>query len=214
MRTRAHSRVIPALVRGREITRDAVTELPERRGYLVVTGLGAPRGWGQVHEPVHDGFVRGLEVHADAPIKPRLRNAFNTAREELVRRCDALIERRAPDAGLLALYLDEDDAHVISVGPNRAYHWRGSEHSRLSSREADPTRGLLRGDPTHAITSIGARDTLMLGSEAAFTEVAVRKVANVMRADSETEVAILAALLTDPARELGTGAAAMVLRIE
>ena len=214
MRTDFHISVEAARVRDREIARHVVRELDGSRGFLITSGVGAPRGWSFTHEPLGDGFVRGLTENAQIPARPRLRNAFSAARDELAERCNALIERRVPDAAALALYFDGGDAHVIAAGNTRAYLWRHGEHRRLTSEQRGGVNGgILREEAGHSEIAVEPRDVILLGTGSAFSEKSVEKLSSVLHADPETSVGILATLMTEPARELGTGAAAVALRI-
>ena len=214
MRPDTHTSVEPAHVRDREIDRHAVHELAGARGFLITSGLGPPRGWSFTHAPLAEGFERGLVENAAVPPRPRVRNAFDAARDELAERVGALIERRVPDAAALALYFEGGNAHIIAAGHVRAYLWRAGEHRRLTAdHDATPTRGILYEEAGHTEIALEPGDVMLLGTGSAFSQKSVPKLAAVIRADPETSVGILATLMTEPARELGTGAAAVALRV-
>lgn len=216
MRVESHQSLQLATVHDHSIARHGVLKLEGGHVFVLTTGIGQPRTWGFTRAPLFEGFEAGLTEASAMPPKERVRHAFGAARTRLVVRCNALIEQRVPDASLGALVLLNDTAHVISAGRVRAYLWRHGEHQRLTpdhEGHSDATCGVLRGDPAHCQVPLEPRDVLMLGSTTAFSPAAVAKIAAVMKADPETPVSILATLMTEPAKNTGAGAAAVVVRV-
>lgn len=211
MRPDAHLSIVAAEVRSHTIARHGGLRTDGGRAFVLVGAMGLPRYWSMVIRTALGGFESGLADSA-ATGAARLSAAVRAAQDNLVRQCDALIERLLPDATLVGVLLDQQDLHVVSVGPGRVYvHRRGTPH-RLTPRE-DPTDGLLRGAPASCSYPIEPDDIVLAGSVSAFSVRAIGKLASVLEADSRTPVSVLATLLTEPASRAGVGAVAIAARI-
>lgn len=211
MRPDAHLSIVPAEVRERSIARHGGLRLDSGRTYVLAGGMGLPRLWPRVILAALEGFEKAIAQSA-APSGERLDLGVRAAQESLRSACDALIERMLPDATLLALTVDHDDLHAVSVGPGRIYvHRRGTPH-RLTPRE-DPSEGLLRGAPAKCAYPIEPGDVILAGSVSAFSMRAIAKLASVLEADDEAQPSVLATLLTEPASRAHVGAVALAARV-
>ena len=211
MRPDAYLSIVPAEVRDHPIARHGGLKLDSGRTYVLAGGMGLPRLWPRVIEAALGGFERAIRESA-APSAERLTLGVRGAQEALRSACDALIERMLPDASLLALTVDHDDLHAVSVGPGRVYvHRRGTPH-RLTPRD-DPTEGLMRGAPAKCAYSIEPGDVILAGSVSAFSMRAIAKLASVLEADGQAQPSVLASLLTEPAGRARVGAVAVAARV-
>lgn len=210
MRSESHLSIVPAEVRAHTILRHGGLRLDGGRAFVLVGSMGLPRYWSMVIRAALSGFEAGFGESKSAGAQ-RLGAAVRASQDNLIRHCDALIERLLPDGALVGLFLDHGDLHVISVGPGRVYvHRRGTPH-RLTPRD-DPTDGLLRGSPSCCSYPIEPGDVILAGSVSAFSAKAIGKLASVLEADPGTPPAVLATLLTEPASRAGVGAVAVAAR--
>ena len=211
MRPESHLSLAPADVRDHPLARHGGAELEARRVFALVSAMGLPRYWPLVIRAALGGFTRAI-ASCTGSAAARLDEGVRGAQDALSRECDALIERMLPDASLVALLLDHDDLHAVSVGPGRVYvHRRGAPH-RLTPRD-DPAEGLLRGTPARCSHPIEPDDVILAGSVSAFSVRAIAKLASVLEADARTPPSVLASLLTEPAGQAGVGAVAIAMRI-
>lgn len=211
MKVDGHSSIVRAEVRGHELARHAVGRLAGGRGWAITCPIGWPRLWSRVADEVLAGFERGLAAGRGQPAPRRLEMAVDAARDDLAAGCEALVERMTPDATLLALLLERGELHVLSAGPARVYLHRRGRPQRLTPRE-DDEHGLLHASPVASETHLEPGDLVLAGSVSAFSTQAIDKVASVLDRDGDAPPSVLASLLTDPVRDAGVGAAAVVLR--
>jgi serine/threonine protein phosphatase PrpC len=211
LRTEGHISITRADVRGYGLQRHAAKQYDRNRAFAITTGLGLPRTWQYTAEGVLHGFGQGLEQSHDQG-KSRLQDAFTTARGVLIERCEALIEHQVPDATLTACLLDGSDLHVLCAGAGRAYLHRQGNPQRLTPRDKNPD-GLLHARPVRCSIVVEPGDLIIAGSASAFSVRAIGRVAAVLEEDPNTPASVIADLLTAPANESGTGAAAIALRV-
>jgi len=204
--------VAPAEVREAHLRRHAVRKLDRGRAFALSTGLGPPRAWQEATGAVLAGFEEGLEGGRDAGAKERLQQAYDAARESLVTYCNSLIERAIPSATLVALVLDHEGVHVLSVGTGRVYLHRTGSPQRLTPRNASQ-EGLIDGTAATTVSRLEPGDLLLAGSASAFSTASVGRVASVLQSDANTPPSVLVNLLTDPARKAGVGGVALALRV-
>lgn len=213
MHPHAHVIVAPAEVRDVPLRRHAAVRLDGGRAFALSTGVGSPRLWSYATKPALLGFGKGLDSGHGLDPDARLNHAYQLSRAELVSACNVLIERNVPDATLFAVLLHHGGMHYIGAGAARAYLHRAGKPTRLTPRDADANKGLLRGEAFHGSAPVQPGDLVMMGSDSAFSAASVGRVANVLQEDPSAPPSIVASLLTEPARKAGVGAAAVVLRI-
>lgn len=212
MRNEGHIDIAKATLRGVTVTRHAVARFDGGRTFVATVGLGWPRLWAFSTEAIVSGFGEGIAKSGSARGAERLRAAMQGARERFIERCEALIERQLPDAGVIGLTLDGGELHVHAVGPVRAYLHRKGESQRISPRdEAD--RGILDAPIAESSMWLDPGDLIIAGSVSAFSTQAVARVASVLKQDPSTAPNVVATLLTEPAEGAGIGAASIVVRI-
>lgn len=213
MRTESHISVAKAHVREGELTAHAGARYEGGRAFAIVSGLGLPRTWWIAIGAVLRGLERGLdEAKIDRRGVERLVHACDRARSELSETCDHLVEKAAPDAALAAVLFDQGELHVVSSGPARVYLHRSGKPQRLTPREDTPA-GVLRARFSHCSATLEPGDLVMAGSASAFSMKSIAQVVSVLQQDARTPPAVLASLLTDPAGQAGSGAAAIVMRV-
>jgi hypothetical protein len=215
VRTEFHISVTRTLVREGELSRHVALCWEGGRAFAVVTGLGLPRTWPMVTRAMARGIEEALEETRGKGVRGAARalQCAERARVVLASVGDQLIERRLPDAALVAALLDRGECDVVSAGPMRAYLHRRGKPQRLTSRE-EPEGGLLRSAVSHCRVALEPGDLLMFGSVSAFSTRAIAQVVGVLEADPRAPPGVIASLLTDPAGQAGVGAAAIVVRIE
>ena len=212
MRNDAYESIAPAEVRGQAIRRHGVARYEGGRVFAVATGIGWPRGWALARRHAFRGLAQGLEESKGAGPRERLQAAMSGARTALIDACNALVERRVPDAGLVVVMLSNGAVHVAVVGDARVYLQRRGHPERLTPRE-QPAEGLIDGEVVTAESLLDPDDLLLVGSASAFSEAAISRVGGVLQSDADAPPAALASLLTDPARRAGVGAAAFAIRV-
>lgn len=178
----------------------------------MASALGMPRLWHMGIKTSLDAFMDGLYAEENAPITARLDAGMHNARMVLVQACQALVERIAPDVSMLALAIEDDAVHVVSVGATRAYIYRGGVPRRLTSRD-DTAAGILVESPVRSRMPIEAGDIILAGSVSAFSTHAVSRITTILTADRDATPSTLASVLTEPAGKSGVGAAAVVVRL-
>lgn len=212
MRAESHISIARAKVRDAELARHTAARFDAGRAFAVSAALALPRLWEYATAGTIAGFGAGLEKHKSATAAQRLDGAMNEARQALGARCDALVEKKLPDATLLGLILDSGELHVASAGPGRVYLHRRGDPRRLTPREDEP-EGLLRARPAVCREPLEPGDVILAGTVSAFSVRAIGKLASVLEADPKSPPAVLASLLVEPAARAGLGAAAIVLRV-
>lgn len=216
MRSDGHASVAPAEVRGTPLARHGIGEYDGGRAFAIVEANGWPRLWGYAVRAVMGGLAASF---ADLKDKRRemegddiLLAATKAARAALVTSCNSLVERQVPDASMTAVLLHRGELHVMRVGPGRVYVHRDGQPQRLTPRD-DNDAGLIDGQTTLARLALDAGDLVLAGTASAFSTRSVGRVASVLQSDPDVPPAVLASLLTDPARKAGVGAGALALRI-
>jgi hypothetical protein len=207
-----HASTARAVVRGRAHRHHAVRCMDEQGACILVAPHGRPRLWGRIVGAVLDGFDAGFRAASGASGGRRLIEALEDARRALDEISAQLIERSAPDAAALALWMEGETVHGAVVGAGRAYVHHHGHTERLSPRELPPD-GLRNGAP-HMFTGPLHPGTLVFaGTEPAFTAEAVHRSAETLQRDPDLQPSTLVGLLTDPAEQEGLGAAAVALRV-
>ena len=209
MRTESHISVAQADVNGYGLTRHLAVRYDRGQVFFVAGGAGRPRLWHYALDATQAGFEAGLAQEVSSS---RLEQAFHGARDRLIAACDALIERDLPDVHLVAGALDQGRLHVMAVGGCRAYLQRSGQPKRLTARD-EGEDGLLSGQPTRSDAVLEPEDLLLFGSVSAFSVRSVARIASVLEADRKTAPSVIASLLTEPARDAGLGAGAIVIRV-
>ena len=208
MRTESHISVALADVNGSELTRHVACRYERGHAFFLAGGVGRPRLWRYALDAAKQGFESVMAERAG----DRLDRAFQAARAGLVNACDALIERELPDVHAVAGVIDGGSLRVMAVGGSRVYLHRGGQPQRLTSRD-DAPQGLLGGRPSRSETPLEPNDLLLFGSVSSFSVRSVARIASVLDTDPKTAPSVIASLLTEPAREAGLGAAAIVVRV-
>ena len=212
MRNEAYESIAPVEIRGRPIPRHGVARYEGGRAFAVATGIGRPRAWSIARKHVLAGLGEGLASASSLSPRDRLRAAVATARDTLIDACNQLVEREVPDAGLVALLLGGGAAHIAVVGGGRVYLQRRGKPQRLTPRD-QPAEGLIEGEIALSEIMLDPNDLLLVGSASAFSEAAIHRIGAVLQSDASAPPAVLASLLTEPARKAGVGAAALAIRI-
>jgi hypothetical protein len=215
MRVDSHACVAPAHVRAHETVRQGAYRHPSGQVFALAEAKGLPRLWPLALDAVLGGFEGGLgseDALQAASVAERLELALRAARRELRRLHSRLVERLLPDAALLGLDCSGDGLEIVGAGDVRTYVHRGGETERLTPRER-PSDALLRGTPFRSRTELHPGDVVLAGSETAFSQVSIRRVASVLGDAPETPAPVLADLLAEPAAQAGVGAVAVVLRV-
>lgn len=208
----AHLSIAPAVVREGSLARHAGHRLG-RATYALAGATGQPRLWSFAHRAALKGFAHGMDTGRALEGASVLGHAFQQARQALAGALNGLVERTLPDVALLAVHVDRDGLHVMSVGDCRAYLHRGAKApGRMTPRETNP-HGLLEGEPTYVSISAEPTDLLLAGSASAFSASAVGRVATALQSDPHLAPSVLAAVLVEPAGRAGIGAVALALRI-
>lgn len=179
--------------------------------HVIAFADGWPRLWSFGLDAAAVGFRRFI-ASDDAQGDDLLKRGVNAARGSLVHACNTLVERRVPDAHFCAVQLLPNQLRVSCAGNCRVYLHRGNRPERITSRDV-AAGGLLNSETRHYEHSIEPSDLILVGSESAFSTAAVSRVAAVIQDDPNTSSAVLASLLTEPARKAGIGAAAIAIRI-
>lgn len=133
------------------------------------SALGMPRLWGYALDAAIRGFDEGFARPFDGQASSRLQQALEGAQRQLRAKLDALIERRMPDVGLLAITHEGPLLHVLCVGPGRIYVREGDATRRLTPRD-DRAEGLLGATPTWCTEPVHAGDLVLGGSLSSFVD--------------------------------------------
>jgi hypothetical protein len=206
-----------ARVRGGTLRQHEALVLDAGRTLVMITALSAPRLWGYVLDAALSGFCEGLERPSDGRASTRLHQGFDGAQRRLQARVEGLIERRRPDAGLLALSLEGASTdcagtlHVLCLGPGRAYLQRRGNMRRLSPRDDRP-EGVLKAAPTWCAEPLEPSDLLFGGSLTAFSEQALAALRVEFGGGRLVSPDKLVQDLNRPAADGGVGAAAFAFR--
>jgi hypothetical protein len=179
---------------------------------LLLSALGAPRLWGYLLDATLEGFSEGLARPHDGRTSTRLHQGFDAARKRARARVDALLDRRPPDVGLLALGCDGPLLHVVCAGPQRAFVWRGGELRRLTPPD-DRAHGLLKAPPSWSVEALEPGDLLLAGSLGATSESSLKRLCDTLALDPTRPVARLIPTLNEAAAEAGLSCAAAGMRI-
>jgi len=213
MRADSHACVAPATVRGHEVARHGAYRHPGGQLFALAEAKGLPRLWSLALDTVLGGFEGSVrEMGRDASVAERLEEALRGARRGLRQSHGQLVERLLPDAALLGIDVSGSAVEVLGAGDARTYVHRDGETQRLTPRDR-PSDALLRGTPFRSRLELRPGDVILAGTETAFSQVAVGRVANVLAETPDTHVSVLADLLTEPAARAGVGAVAVVLRV-
>src|SRR5687767_10219731 len=105
------------------------------RTLVLFSAFGVPRLWGYALDSATSGFHEGFGRPHDGRASTRLHQALDGAQRVLRTRVDALIERRVPDVGLLAVSVEGTKLHVLSAGPARVYVRHPTMTRRLTPKE-------------------------------------------------------------------------------
>lgn len=181
-------------------------------GMLLLSALGPPRLWGHVLDATLDGFAEGLARPHDGRTSTRLHQGFDAAQKRARARVDALLDRRPPDVGLLALGCDGPLLHVVCAGPQCAFVWRAGELRRLTPSD-DRALGLLRAPPSWSVEAIEPGDLLLAGSLSACTSASLKRLCDTLALDPTRPLGRLIPTLNESAVEAGLACAAAGLRI-
>lgn len=210
-RVEAHSSVAKANVRGTLMRRHAAMRFRHGSLHTIAFADGWPRLWSFGLDAAAAGFREYLKGD-DASGDDLLKLGLSAARGSLVHACNTLVERRVPDAHFCALQVLANQVRVSCSGNCRVYVHRGNRPKRITTRDI-AAGGLLNSESLNYEHNIEPGDLILAGSESAFSTAAVSRVAAVIQDDPNTSAAVLAALLTEPARKAGMGAAAVAIRI-
>lgn len=209
-RREAHSSVASADVRGTALRNHDVLRAERGSVFAIASADGAPRLWGFALDAALGGFEAGLA--SEGSPAERLQAAMSRARGALVDACNALVERRVPDAHVCAVWFDHGQLLVSNAGNCRVYLHREGRPERITERD-HAAGGLLNAPTTHTECALEPTDLVLAGSESSFSTTAIGRVATVLQTDESSPTSVLSSLLTEPARKAGIGAAAVAVRI-
>jgi len=195
-----------------ELRQHDVYMLDQRRTLVMGVALGPPRLWNYLLEVAMLGFVEGYEQPNDGRACTRLNQGLRAAQQRLRARAEALLERRMPDVGLLALGLEGSELHVVSAGPLRAY-LRGKRASRRLGPDAESTAGVLKGVSSWSSEQVTPGDLLFAGSLTACTESAVAELDRTLDGERALATEEVVALLNRIPTANGAAALAVAMRV-
>ncbi len=214
----------PAKVRNGELRNSGVRVYNRGQIVCLASGLGPPRLWGYGLDAVFEGLDH--ELSADAPeglasssrdtarfdLSARLHRALESATARLRTRVDSLVERQRCDVGVLLLTLSPGQLLVLSSGPMRAYLRRTEQVKRVNARE-DRSEGLLKLRPAFYTERLEPGDLLIAGSQAAFGNESMDRVATALSREPKLPVDQMLELLNRSAVKNGQGVSSLALRL-
>lgn len=214
MRADSYALVVPAALRAHELARHGAYRHPRGQVFAAAEARGLPRLWGTTLTVILDAFAGALAEPdaAAASSGERLELGLRAARRELRIAHGRIVERLLPDASFLAITIEDGQLETLGAGDVRAYVHRAGEARRLTPRER-PADALLRGTPFRSRAPLRPGDVVLAGSESAFSQEAVGRVAATLGESPDASPSVLANLLTEPPAQAGVGGVALVLRV-
>lgn len=212
MRLDVYLTVVKSRAKQAELARYAALRLDSGRMFALSGALCAPRLWAQATGQTLQGFGSGLRGGRGSHAAERLDVAVQHARSSLLRLGERLIERRVPDANLLALLFEHGDLHVTGVGDSRAYLYRRGDIKRLTPRDEKPD-GLVTGQPFRSGEHLEPLDIVVAGSATAFSQQAIAQFGAVIKTDNTPTPSVLAQILADPSAKSGAGSVVMIAKV-
>lgn len=201
-----------AQVRGGALRQHDVYMLDEQRTLVLGVALGPPRLWSYLLEVALGGFVEGYEQPHDGRASTRLHQGLRYAQQRTRARVEALIERRQPDVGLLALSVEGPLLHVLTAGPLRAFVHQQRRCRRLGPR-SESEAGMLKGASTWTAEQVEPGDLLFAGSFEACTPAALEALEQQLQHDRTLSVQTVVELLNREAAANGSAALAVAMRV-
>lgn len=208
----SYSSVQPARVAQATLRQHDLRVLEDGRTLVLAMALSPPRLWSFLLEAALDAFVDGFYRPHDGRMSTRMHQGLRVAQQRVRTRVEALIERRMPDVGLLALSLESSILHVLSAGPLRAYLHRRKGTRRLSARE-ESALGLLKATPSWCAEHVEAGDLFFVGSLSACQEDNLQQLRATLDTGRSVAPQQVVELLTSPAAERGVAAISVAFRI-
>lgn len=206
--------VARAKVAAASLRQQDVRVLDEGCTIVLAVALGPPRLWAYLLDLALDGFEEGYDQLYDERASTRVHQGLRCAQEWLRERAGALVERRLPDAGLLALSLEGLRLHVLSAGPLRAFvHQRGAGLRTLSA-DADAGAGVLRGPSSWRAEQVAPGDLVFAGSRSACSERSVQQLERELALGASPDAGQVVEMLNGPAAAQGLAAAAAAFRVQ
>ena len=201
-----------ARVRAGELRQHDVYMLDEQRTLVLGAALGPPRLWSYLLEVALGGFVEGYEQPHDGRASTRLHQGLRCAQQRARARVEALIERRQPDVGLLALSVEGPLLHVLTAGPLRAYLYQQRRCRRLGPRD-ESDAGMLKGASSWTAEQVEPGDLLFAGSFESFTPAGLRELEQQLARDRTLSTQRVVEQLNREAAANGSPALAVAMRV-
>jgi hypothetical protein len=205
------------IVRGRagsnHLRQHDVRSFDDGRTLVLASAFAMPRLWGYALDAAFSGFAGGLERPHDGSITSRLHHALEESRKSLRVRVEALLERKPPDVGVIALSTDGECLHVLCCGPGRVYVRHGQRMRRLAPRE-DRAEGLLKATPAWCVEAVEPGDLVIAGSISACGDASLAALREHLSHDDTIDPITIVETLNADAVSRRTGAAAIAIHIE
>jgi hypothetical protein len=179
---------------------------------VLFSAFGVPRLWGYALDSAVRGFHEGFTRPHDGRTSTRLHQGLDGSQRVLRARVDALIERRVPDVGLLAVAVEGTKLHVLSAGPARVYIRHPTMTRRLTPKE-ERAEGMLKAGPAWCAEQAEVGALLFGGAHTAFLDSSRDTVARLMDARVPPDPRSVVAALNAQAVEKGLGVAAFAMRL-
>lgn len=203
-----------AKLAGGELRQHDVYMLDQRRTLVLGVALGPPRLWSYLLEVTLMGFVEGYRQPHDGRACTRLSQGLLSAQQRLRARADALIERRLPDVGLLALGLQGREVHVVSAGPLQAHLLHhGGRCRRLGPPAEAPSVGLLGGTSSWSSHAVVPGELLLATSLSACDPATLRELELRLEREPELPSSDVVGLLNGAPGANGLPAVAVAMRV-
>jgi len=189
-----------------------VRRLEQGRTLALAVALAPPRLWSYLVDAALDGFGDGFHRPHDGRMSTRMHQGLRVGQQALRTRVEALIERRPPDVGLMALSLEDSVLHVLCAGPMRAYLHRQGTTRRLSARE-ESDQGMLKLAPSWSAEQVAPGDLVFVTSVADGQAPGLDAVRAALDEGRPLAPHDVVQQLTEPAAERGIGAVAIAYRV-
>jgi hypothetical protein len=209
----SHSGIVRGRAGTNQLRQHDVRAFDEGRTLVLASAFAMPRLWGYALDAAFEGFAEGLGRSHDGSVTSRLHHALEESRKRLRTRVEALLERKPPDVGLIALSADDACLHVLCCGPGRVYVRHGQRMRRLAPRE-DRAEGLLKATPAWCVEAIEAGDLVIAGSISACGEASLTALREHLSHDMALDPEAIVQTLNADAAARQIGSAALAFHIE
>lgn len=206
-----------AIVRGRagsgRLRQHDVRAFDDGRTLVLASAFALPRLWGYALDAAFEGFAEGLDRPHDGTLTSRLHHALEESRKRLRVRVEALLERKPPDVGVIAVSTDGACLHVLCCGPGRVYVRHGQRMRRLTPRE-DRAEGLLKATPAWCVEAVEPGDLVIAGSISACNETSLAALREYLGTDVAIDPKAIVETLNADAASRQVGSASLAMHVE